>query len=212
MILLHPGTQDRVLFDSPTASGSKQVDISVQSDAVMVTLFATSVTGTLDVEVFAITNETNSGEEALLFSFPQLSAATTNLLLRRSSITTSAVRIRVTYSNGCSYSIHARAVGSASSDTRILGASNLEVSQVTVGTGAVILIPAALVDRSGLVIKNWSATQTIYIAESQVKATSSTGWPLAPKDGLAVDVSAGVEVWAVSDAVGADVRLAEVGN
>jgi hypothetical protein len=213
MHLLHPGVQFRVLNESPSTSGSKSASINIQSDAVLVTLFASSVVGTLDLRVWAHTQDNPpSGEEALLFEFPQLSAATTNLLLRRSSISTASIRIEAIYSDACAYSVHVRAVSSGSSDTRILGASELEVSQQTVNTGAILLIPSSLVDRSGLVIKNWSNTQTVYIGETLAKAAIGIGYPLGPKDALALDVNAGVEVYAIADAAGADLRIAQAGG
>ena len=207
---LHPGVQDRVLGEAPAASGISQVDISLETDAILVTLWVDSIAGTLDVGVFATTAD--SGKESLLFAFPQLSAGTTDLLLRRSSISTKRVRIRVTYSDACAYEVYARAVGSGSSDTRILGANSFETDQVTVGTTNIVLIPSVLTDRSGLVIKNWSDTQVVYLAESSAKLTAGKSYPLAPKDALAMDVSAGVEVWAVSDTAGADVRLGQSGG
>lgn len=208
-LLLHPGVQYLVLNESPTVSGTTSREVNIQSDAILVTLFAQSVTGTLDVNVYATTD---GGEQALLFSFPQLSAATSNLLLRRSSVATARIKVEVIYSQACSYRIHARAVSSGSGDTRILGSETLEVSQLPVGTTPIVLIPSALEDRRGLIIKNWSSTQTVYIAETQAKATSSVGWPLLPKDSLAMDVAAGVTIWIVSDAPGADIRIAESGG
>ena len=208
MDLLHPGVQLRLLSESPVTSGTKSASLNIQSDAVLVTLFASSVSGTLDVQVYASTGD----GEALLFEFPQLSAATTNLLLRRSSITTASVRVVAVYSAACTYSITVRAVSAGSSDTRILGASDMEVSQVTVGTSTMLLIPSALTDRSGLLIKNWSNTQTVYIGETAAKAVVGVGYPLGPKDAVAMDVSAGVEVYIVSDAPAADIRIIQAGG
>lgn len=211
--LLHPGVQTRILNESPAVAGTTSRELNLQSDAVLVSVFASSVTGTLDVSVYAITGDDQTGgEQALLFSFPQLSAATANLLLRRSAITLSRVRIVVQYSGACSYSINVRAVGSGSSDTRILGAANLVTTKATVGTSASLLIPSALEDRAGLLIKNWSTTQTVYVAETLVKATLSDGYPLAPRDAVAMDISAGVEIYAISDAPAADVRIVESGG
>lgn len=202
--------QERIFNESPLASGSIERQVSLETDAVLVTLFATTVAGTLNVSVYATTAD--DGRESLLFSFPQLNAATTNLLLRRSSVTTKRVRIVVSYSDACTYEIYARAVFAGTSDTRILGASGFEVDKQIVNTTNITLIPSTLVDRSGLLVKNWSNTQTIFIAESSAKLTAGKGYPLAPKDALALDVSAGVTVWAVSDIAGADVRIAQSGG
>lgn len=196
------------MAESPAQAGTTTTDFVIQSDAVLVTLYATAVSGTLDVSVLTVVD----GEEALLFVFPQLTGATPNVLLRRSSISPENIRIRTTYSAACIYEVQARAVNSGSSDVKILGAESFRVSQISIGTSAQILIPSQLTDRSGLVVKNWSPTQTVYLAESSGSATTSIGYPLAPKDALALDITAGAEIWAVADAVGADVRLAEAGS
>jgi len=207
-LLLNQGLEATVLDEKPQQAGQVSRLIAIRSDAVLVSLFAASVSGTLDVNVYAGTD----GKEALLFSFPQLSAATSNLLLRRSSITPSTIRIEVIYSNAAEYTIMAKAVSAGSSDTKILGADSFRVSKSTVNTTAAVLIPAALTDRSGLVIKNWSTTQTVYLGESAGTAVAAVGYPLAPRDALAMDVAAGVEVYASSDVNGADVRIAESGG
>jgi hypothetical protein len=86
------------------------------------------------------------------------------------------------------------------------------MSSVTVGVITGILIPAALTDRTGIVIKNWSQTQTIYLGASPGEASIAAGYPLAPKDGLALDIAAGVTIYAVADIAGADIRIAESGQ
>ncbi len=118
----------------------------------------------------------------------------------------------MSYTDACEYEIYARAVGSGSSDTRILGANNLEMDQQTIGVTNTILIASTLTDRSGLLIKNWSNTQTLYIAESSAKLSAGKGYPLAPKDGVAMDIAAGITIWAYADAAGADIRIAQSGG
>jgi hypothetical protein len=108
--------------------------------------------------------------------------------------------------------VKVRAVNSGTSDTKILGSDNMRVTQTTVGVTPIVLIASSLLDRTGLVIKNWSVTQTLYIGESAAKADAAIGYPLAPRDAIAMDVSAGSQVWAVSDAAGADARVIEAGG
>lgn len=210
-MLLNQGVQFRLFDESPTQAGSLNKDVGIQSEAVLVTLSAPVVAGTLDVSVYGSTDD-GSGEEALLFTFPQLSSAVAGLLLRRSSVSPARIRVKVSYSDACTYRIHVRAVSAGSSDVRILGSSEFETSRVIVNTGNMVLIPSALVDRAGVVIKNWSTTQTVYIAESSAKLTSGDGYPLGPRDALAMDVNAGASIWAVADSAGADVRLIQAGG
>lgn len=209
MTVLHPGVQAPVLSGSPTQAGSRYADFVIQSDSVLVTLYVSYLapTATVDVEVVGLTG----GQESPLFSFPQITGATANVLLRRSSVAPQNIRVRISHSGPCTYEVQARAVFSGASDVRILGNSGFRVSQTTVGTSPTLIVPASIEDRAGLVVKNWSSLQTVYIAETLAKATSSIGYPLAPRDALALDLAAGVEVYAVSDAAGADLRIGEAG-
>lgn len=207
-MLLNSGAQATIIKESTTQPGVTLRDVGIETDAILLALVVTSITGTLDINVYSVAD----GQKSLLLSFPQISAATTSVLLRRSAITTSSVHIEVIYSGICSYSLQARAVGNGISDTKILGAAGWRVSQQTIGTTPFLLIPISFSDRAGLLIRNWSSTQTIYIAESSTSATIGIGYPLAPKETLAVDVAAGAEVWGASDAAGADVRIVEAGG
>ena len=207
-MLLNPGTQASVIKQTTTQAGKFVQDVGIQTDAVLLGLVVTSITGTLDVNVYALVD----GQQSLLLSFPQITAATTSVLLRRSPITTSTVRIVATYSGIVSYELHARAVGSGTSDVRILGPVSWSTSQLTVGTSAIVIIPISLVDRAGILIKNWSVGNTVYIAESLANATAGLGYPLAPRDALAMDIAAGAVVYAISDAAGADLRIVEAGS
>lgn len=206
--VMNLGVQLDILTEVTTKAGTSVRDFVIQSDAVLATLSVDAITGTLDVSVYAVVDD----EESLVFSFPTI-AAPVDLILKRSGPTTAHLRLRTSYTDpGTAYKVQCRAINSGSSDVKILGASGFSVSQQTVGVVPFLLIPSALVDRSGLVLKNWSGTQTVYIAETALKADPLVGYPLAPKDALAVDITAGAEVWAISDAAGADIRIGEAGG
>lgn len=209
---LHEGAEMQLLDITVSEAREYAADFSIQSDAVLVTLIATSVASSLDVLVTAV-DEPSGLESSPLLAFPTVTGPASNLLIQRSGIVPANLRLRVTAGvGGASFRVKVRAVSSGTSDTRILGADSLKVSQVTVGTSAQVLIAASLLDRAGIVIKNWSSTQTVYLAESLVKATSSVGYPLAPRDAIAMDVSAGVSIYVISDSPNADIRIAESGG
>ena len=207
-MLLNSGTQSTLIKESTSQPGTTSRDVGIETDAILLALVVTSITGTLDINVYSVAD----GQKSLLLSFPQVTAATTSVLLRRSAITTSSVHIEATYSGQCSYTLQARAVGAGASDTKILGAGGWKVSQQTLGTTAALLVPVAFNDRAGVLIRNWSVTQTIYVAESSASADPGIGYPLAPKETIAIDIAAGAEVWGESDAAGADVRIVEAGG
>jgi hypothetical protein len=210
-MLIHPGSQERLIAESPASAGSTSREGSIQSDSLLVTLWVDSVTsGSLTVTVYTLTD---TGKEVGVISFPAVAAPTTQLLLRKSAISLQRFRVVASYTGGCSYEVYVRAIeGSGEASARILGSTNWRVSQETVGTTPVVLIAAALTDRQGVLVKNWSATANLFIGEDISKADSAVGYPLAPKDALALDIAAGAAVYGVSDVPGADVRIVEAGG
>lgn len=204
------GVQLDMLTETTVSAGSSQRDFILQSDAVLGTLTVDAIPfgETLEVSVLGIVDD----EEIEVFSFPIISTPV-DLILKRSGPTVSHLRVVTTYTGaGIVYKVQCRAINSGSSDVKILGAAGFRVSQMTVGTTPTLLIPAVFNDRAGIVLKNWSSTQTVFIAESMAKADVLIAYPLAPKDALAVDITAGAEVWAISDAAGADIRIGESGG
>lgn len=209
-MLIQVGTQERFLTDAPTAAGTTTKDGSIDSDSLLVTLWVDSVTsGTLSLTVYTLTDEDKVKD---IINFPTVSAPSTELLLRKAAISLQRFRIVATYTGGCEYEVYVRAISSGGeSSARILGSSNWRVSQVTVGVTPQVLIASSLEDRSGVLVKNWSATANVFIAESGASSTPGVGYPLAPKDALALDIAAGAAVYGVSDVPGADLRIVEAG-
>ncbi len=209
--MIHPGTQEKIISETTSGAGSTERESSIQSDSLVATLWVDSVTsGSLSVSVYT---ETEEGKSLLLFTFPTISAPTTELVLKKSGVSMSRFRIVATYTGICQYEVYVRAInGIGESNVRILGGNGFRVSKQSVGTSAVQLVPASLTDRTGIIIKNWSLAGNLYLAETSVKATSNDGYPVAPRDNVTLDVAAGVEVWAISDSGTLDIRLGEAGN
>lgn len=210
--MIHPGTQERIFDITATEAGVSRKLGVIESDSLLATLWVTSidVSATLDIDIYT---QTDAGKRVKLFSFPQLTGPSTDLLLRKSGVSMQEFEVVATYTGPVQFEMYIRAItGSGESNTRILGAGNWRVSQETVTTSAAVLIPASLTDRNGLLVKNWDATNTVFIAESLASATIGTGYPLAPRDALAVDLAAGSEVYAVTNAGTADIRIVEVGT
>lgn len=210
-MLLHPGTQERYISETTIGSGSSSVEGSIQSDSLLATLFIDSISsGTLDVSLYTLTAE---GKATLLFSFPQLSAPSTTLLLKKSAVSMQRFLIKAIYTGVCSYEVYVRAItGAGESSTKILGSPTWAVSQEDVSATAIELIPSSLLDRQGILIKNWSQASTVYLAETEAKALNNIGYPLGPRDAVAMDIAAGASVWAIADFGTADIRIAESGG
>lgn len=209
--MIHPGTQELLIREATIAPGTTSEEGVIQTDALLATLFVNSVTsGTLTVSVYALTDV---GKELLLFTFPTIVAPSTELVMKKSGVTLARFVVRATYTGICDYEIYIRAINNTGeSSTRILGSNNWRVDQQDVTPVAAALISVALTDRNGVLVKNWSSTSTVYLAETLVKATVADGYPLAPKDALSMDIAAGNEVYAVTDVGTADVRIAESGT
>jgi hypothetical protein len=210
-VQLVSGTQDRLINETTLGAGSTVREFSIQSDAVLATLWVDSVaSGTLEVNVYTLTD---TGKEKLLFSFPSVSASTTSLLLKKSSICMQRVRLEAVYSGVCTYEVYCRAISTiGEASIRIVGSLDWSVDQVNVGTSPMQIIPVSLTDRQGLLVKNWLGGGILYIAESQSKLLAGKGYPLAMKDALAMDVAGGSELWGVSSSGTIDVRIVEAGG
>lgn len=209
-MLLKTGLQELVFRLSPVAAGVATQDISIQSDAALFLLWVDSIVGTLTIDVYGILD--NGDRDVLLLSFPIISATTTELVQKRTGTVPTRLRIVATYTGACSFELAARAVSTGSSDTRILGGSSLRMSRKTVNNVAGLLLPASLVDRAAVAIKNWSSAGIIYVGETIAKANQNNGWPIGPKDALALDIQAGVEIYAVAVDGPCDVRIIESGG
>lgn len=208
-------SQVSVLRRDVATSGSADVDFIVQSDSILTTLFAEVLSGTLDVSVYAITvggpADTTPPHEVLLYSFPQISAPSTDLLIQTAAACTSRVRVKANWTGAAKFDVQARAINGGTSKTQVITANEVQVNQLVVNSGpAQIIIPPALVDNIGFQMRNWSSNgATVYVAEQQAKATPTLGWPCGPGDVLSISVKGGQTWYASSDIDGADLRILE---
>lgn len=192
-----------------TTAGVSVKETTVESDNVLVSLFVEATAGDLDVVVETLTEE---GKATNVIVFPTVSAPTTNLLIRKSAITMSRIKVTATYSDSCTFEVRARGIGTGETSVRILGVGDWDTEAATVGTTAAVLIPAALDDRNGLAIRNHDATEDIYIAPTLAKATIAEGWPILAGESLQIDLVGGAEVYAIGTGAGIDIRIIQAGG
>lgn len=209
-MILKTGLQEIVLRSAPTSAGVLTKDISIQSDAALFLLWVNSTSGDITVEIYGILDTDN--REVLLATFPKVNTPSIEILQKRTGTAPTRLRVKVTHTAGCDFELAARAVSTGSSDTRILGGASLKVSKKTVNSVASLLVPASLLDRTAIAIKNWSSTGIIYVGETVAKANSNNGWPIGPKDALGLDIQAGVELYAVAVDGPCDIRIIESGG
>jgi hypothetical protein len=195
------------LIDEATSgAGTTEVQASIEGDSVVVSLFAEVVTGTLDVTVYTLTED---GKELEIISFPQLSAPTSELLLKKAALAMSRIRVEATYTGQATYEVRAKPISAGETSVRLLGASEGKASQITIPSTATVLIPASLTDRSGLIVKNFDNSKTIYLGYTLAETTTGNGYPLGPQESMGMDIAAGVTIYAISDSPSADVRIME---
>lgn len=228
-MLIHTGVQDRVIQEVTTGAGTTSREGSVQSPALLASLWINSISsGTLTVNVYTLTD---SGKEDLLFSFPVLAAPSIALRLQKSSETMQRFRVEAVYTGICDYEVYIRATESGGTqDVNILGQpidvnvvggdinvtivppSEWSTSQVTVTSTPALLIAAAISDRKGILIKNWSTDTDVFIGESLAAATSLLCYPLSARDAVALDLTAGSSVYAATASGTADIRIVQAGT
>lgn len=210
-MLIHEGTQERLIAETTTGAGNTAREGSISSDTLLVSLWVDSIaSGNLTVKVYTLTSE---GKQVETISFPVLTVGTTELLLKKSAISLQRFKVVATYTGACSYEVYTRAISAGETNARILGSAAWSVGQTVVGITTQLLIPAAISDRRGLIIKNNSTlNQTVYVGESPASATITTGFPIIAGESFAVDLESGAAIYAVSDIAGADVRYAQAGG
>lgn len=207
--MIHPGVQDLVIQETTIGAGTTSKTGIIQSDALIATLWASTISGTLTVTLYTLTD---TGREVELFSFPVVSAPSTTLLLRKSGVSMQQFRVKAVYTGVCSYEIYVRAVNTAGeSSVRVIGDDTMSTSAATCTTTPAVLLAATLTDRNSLVLKNWNDDGIVYISED-ISKLPDDAWPLSPGEALTIDVRAGVTLYAQASAGTLDVRIIEAGG
>jgi hypothetical protein len=206
---LSPGKIITVVQADNFLAGTRSYTFTSDSDAVLFSLWVDSVpTGSLSVTIYTFTE--NSKEVSVL-AFPTITASTTELLLRKTAVSLSNLRVEIALTTGtASLEVRARGLTAGESTAKISGQTTWTVTQASITTAPSSLVPASLVDRNGLVIKN-AGSNSIYLGETVVNATPALGWPLSPGESLAMDLGAGQSIYASTQAGTSDARIAQAG-
>lgn len=208
-IPLPAGKTTPLLRLEDAVTGEWDIRFTLDADSVLLSLFVTSLSsGNLTVTAYAVADE---GKEVEIITFPTITGPTTNLLLRKAAVSLSIVRVRVTSTGPVALDLRARGISAGETSVKIVGASELATSQLTVGTTPTSLLASVLTDRLGVVIRNWSTTDTLYVAETALKATPGLGYPIGPGESLGLDLQAGQEVYGAADPSSVDIRVMQAG-
>lgn len=207
--MLNPGDVCVLLAEKPTGASTLDKCITVQSDGVLLSLFVESVTGTLDVNVYT---QTKDGHERLIDTFPQISAPTVELLLRKQVLVHDQLRVEVITSDAACYDIRAKGVEAGVASVTLQGADSWQVTNAFVTTKT-LLIASDLDDRNGLMIRNanFNGVEVLRVAESEAKIDAGVYASLLPGEAIQPDLRAGSEVWAESSGASIRVEITEIG-
>lgn len=190
-------------------SGTTEIRLTVDADTVLLSLFVRSIaSGTLNV---VAETYTTAGEAAEIISFPQITAPTSELLLRQAAASMGNVTLRITHTDDVELQIVAK--GTSQIPSLDGSASKGRVTKVSIPVGTPTkLVAASLENRSGILIRNYNPSRgTLYIAFSEANADTDA-FPIDPSDSLALDVDANVEIWGVAEDQAVDTRIAEIGD
>lgn len=205
--------QRQIVKDNPSAAATKYYDITLENASVLISFFVRSVSGTIDVTVESYND--SAAEFVEIIAFPQISAPTTNLLLKKASVAMDNCRVKVVYTAACDFTIHGKGLTIGSTDAKLLGAEagDTTTANITSGT-AQVLIPSALTSRAGVMFHNFNTASAdiLYWSYSQAKATTALGFPLYPGGVVTMDIDSGVTIYATSGGSTVDVRVVEVGG
>lgn len=205
---LPQGKTALILRESATAAGTGIRQFSTDADSVLFSIYVTSITGTIDVTIKTFSED---GKELVVGTFPTISAVTSALVLKKVGDFLSNLKIEVTYTGAVDYEVRARGLFSGESSVKIVGSDAATTSSETVTTTPGVLIPVSLTDRNGLCIRNWNTSGTMYIGFTLAEATITDGYPISAREQFAMDLAAGVVVYAVGDTT-IDVRIIEGGQ
>ena len=104
-IPLPPGKISTALAGSVPGADISEVVMPLDCDAILVSAFVSSVTGTFDLAVYT---ETEPGKSVLVDSFPTISSPSGSLVVRKSSDVLGNLRLVATTTGACTYEVRVK--------------------------------------------------------------------------------------------------------
>lgn len=208
---LPQGKQATIFSKATTAAGTDTVDLTLDADTLLASLYVTSISsGSLDIVVQTLTDDDKTLD---IITFPTLTAPTSELVIQKAAASMARVRFKATWTGVVTFEVRARGLGLGETNTKIVGASNAKATQINIdSSGPQVIIPSAFAQRSGLVLRNWSGAGNLYFGFSAAEADASVGYPLGPKEQMGIDLSTGATLYGISDSGTLDIRIIEAGG
>lgn len=205
------GKTTKIFDGALSGSGEQCIDFVLDgSDSLLASLYVRSVTsGTVSAVVYT---KSIDGEEVPVVTFPDITAPSTELLLKKAAVGLSNMKLCITHTGDAEVSVYGKGLNAGETSVRVLGASNGKVSQQDILAGtAQVLVPSALTDRAGMVIKNNEPAggTILYIGYTIAETTVANGYPMSAGEAMGIDMAAGVEIYALAASGTIDVRIME---
>lgn len=208
---LSMGKTLQVANSTQTSGGVEIRKFAVESDTVLISVWAAAVSGTVDVKVYTQAGD-DDAQATEVINFPTILAPTTELLLKKAAVVMQYVRVEITYTGACTYTIKAKALSTGETSVRLLGQNAATAYATSIGTSATLLIPASITDRVGIALHNTSTIDLVYIGFTPAECTSVNAWEVSPGEKLGLDVASGVDVYARSAAGTIKIKILEAGS
>jgi hypothetical protein len=199
-----------VMGESPSGAGSLSRIFTLDSDSFQTSLFVSSISGSLTVTLSTITEE---GKEKVIITYPAITSPSTQLDLKKAASAMGIIKATAVFTGACSFELRAKGLSAGQMSATIQSANAARATKVIIPTPGKVLLSAALSDRKGIIVRNWSSTVTVYLGFSIAEANFGNGYPLKPQEALALDIGAGAVLYGdVQNASTADVRIIEAGS
>lgn len=193
-------------IDSDSA-GSDVIEFQIDSDSVLVSLFVGSTSGSVNVSV-----DTYAGEHATeVIAFPEITGPLTEILLRKSAVAMSNLRLKVDYTGPSVIEVYVKGIGAGETSVKIIGSNKARASQIDITDTPTKVVATSLDDRQGLMFRNLGP-ETIYVGFTIAETTVDNGYPVLSGEAFQSDIQAGSDIYAVTASGVADVRIVESGE
>lgn len=207
--ILEQGRTITVISETVYGSGVTKKLISSVADGALISLFVSSITGSLSVRVLTEVGDNKNYE---LFTFPLVTAPTSSLTLKTAAPTMTNLRFEVTYNGDVTYEIHARGIASGEVAAKVVSPASAKTGRVLVSTVPTLIIPASTSNRSAILLRNTDENGTLYLGFTEAQASFANGFPVLPGENFMLNIAGGQALYGIGTVSPMDIRYVEAIN
>jgi hypothetical protein len=192
-----------------SGSGVKQYSSITQADTILVSVYVRSITTSVKIDVYTVSQD---GSKKII-NFPLLTAPTSELVIEQAAATLSNLRLDIDHVGDCDLDVVFRGVtGGTTSNSIVFGAASATAYNIVATSTPAVLVPSAITDRQGLILKNYGSGDTLFVGFTISEASTASGWPMSQGETIAIDLQAGQAIYAVSSGANINVRVMEANS